>query len=319
MDTKIRPNIDRDADRQVVRTARHVTWVGFWVNAALGVLKVLAGIFGRSTAMVADGVHSFSDFITDIIVIVFVGISRRKADATYQYGHGKYETMATLMVAVILGVVGVLFMVDGAEKIYDAASGRPLPSPTWLALSMAVASIAAKEWLFRYTRRAGERIHSAVVVANAWHHRSDALSSLATLAGIAGAMALGDKWHILDPIAAMVVSVFIVIVAVRIGRPAVLELLEVSLPRETVEGMFRVIGTTPGVEAFHHFASRRNGNMMIVDFHIKVDPQISVYDAHAIATEVERRLRRAYGNDMLVNIHIEPYEGQKVDANRMCR
>lgn len=319
MDTKIRTNIDRDADRQVVRTARHVTWVGFWVNAALGMLKVLAGIFGRSTAMVADGVHSFSDFITDIIVIVFVGISRRKADATYQYGHGKYETMATLMVAVILGVVGVLFMVDGAEKIYDAASGRPLPSPTWLALTMAVASIAAKEWLYRYTRRAGERIHSAVVVANAWHHRSDALSSLATLAGIAGAMALGDRWHILDPIAAMVVSVFIIIVAVRIGRPAVLELLEVSLPRETVEGMFRVLGNTPGVEAFHHFASRRNGNMMIVDFHIKVDPQISVYDAHAIATEVESRLRGAYGNDMLVNIHIEPYEGQEVDANRMCR
>lgn len=319
MDTKIRTNIDRDADRQVVRTARHVTWVGFWVNAALGVLKVLAGIFGRSTAMVADGVHSFSDFITDIIVIVFVGISRRKADATYQYGHGKYETMATLMVAVILGVVGVLFMVDGAEKIYDAASGRPLPSPTWLALTMALASIAAKEWLYHYTRRAGERIHSAVVVANAWHHRSDALSSLATLAGIAGAMALGDRWHILDPIAAMVVSVFIIIVAVRIGRPAVLELLEVSLPRDTVEGMFRVIGNTSGVEAFHHFASRRNGNMMIVDFHIKVDPQISVYDAHAIATEVESRLRGAYGNDMLVNIHIEPYEGQEVDANRMCR
>lgn len=319
MDTKNRTNIDNDADRQVVRTARHVTWVGFWVNAALGVLKVLAGIFGRSTAMVADGVHSFSDFFTDIIVIVFVGISRRKADATYQYGHGKYETLATLMVAVILAVVGVMFMVDGAEKIYDAVTGRPLPSPTWLALTMAVASIAAKEWLYRYTRRAGERIHSAVVVANAWHHRSDALSSLATLAGIGGAMALGDRWHILDPIAAMVVSVFIVIVAVRIGRPAVLELLEVSLPRDTVEGMFRVIGNTHGVEAFHHFASRRNGNKMIVDFHIKVNSRISVSDAHAIATEVERRLRAAYGNDMLVNIHIEPYEGQTVDANRMCR
>lgn len=319
MDTKNRTNIDNDADRQVVRTARHVTWVGFWVNAALGVLKVMAGIFGRSTAMVADGVHSFSDFFTDIIVIVFVGISRRKADATYQYGHGKYETLATLMVAVILAVVGVMFMVDGAEKIYDAASGRPLPSPTWLALTMALASIAAKEWLYRYTRRAGERIHSAVVVANAWHHRSDALSSLATLTGIGGAMALGDRWHILDPIAAMVVSVFIVIVAVRIGRPAVLELLEVSLPRDTVEGMFHVIGNTPGVEAFHHFASRRNGNKMIVDFHIKVNPSISVSDAHAIATEVEHRLRAAYGNDMLVNIHIEPYEGQTVDANRMCR
>lgn len=316
MDSK---NEINEADLRVVRVARHVTWVGFWVNAALGVLKVLAGIFGRSSAMVADGVHSFSDFFTDIIVIVFVGISRRKANATYQYGHGKYETMATLMVAVILAVVGVLFMVDGAEKIRDAVNGRPIPSPTWLALSMAVASILAKEWLYHYTRRAGERIHSAVVVANAWHHRSDSLSSLATLVGIAGAMALGDKWHILDPIAAMVVSVFIIIVSVQIGRPAVLELLEVALPRDTVEGMYRVIGLTPGVEAFHHFASRRNGNMMIVDFHIKVNPGISVDRAHTIASEVERRLKEAYGDDMLVNIHIEPYEGQPVDENRMCR
>lgn len=302
----------------VVSAARRVTWVGFWVNAALGVLKVLAGIFGRSVAMVADGVHSFSDFITDIIVIVFVGISRRKANENYQYGHGKYETLATLLVAVILGAVGVGFLLDGAKEIWAAFNGQELERPTWLALSMALISIASKEWLYHFTRREGERIGSAVVVANAWHHRSDALSSMATLVGIAGAMFLGVKWRILDPIAALVVAVFIIIVAVEIGRPAVLELLEASLPREMVADMYRIIGSTPGIKAFHQFASRRNGYTKIVDFHIKVDPHITVAQAHDIADDVEHRLRAAYGNDMRINTHVEPYTGQKVDCNHMC-
>lgn len=306
------------SDRRAVGIARHVTWVGFWINALLGVGKVLAGIFGRSAAMVADGVHSFSDFVTDIIVLVFVGIGRRKANHEYQYGHGKFETFATMLLALILGIVGVLFFIDGAEKTWKAMHGELLPAPGWIALVTALGSILAKEWLFHYTRRAGERIHSAVVVANAWHHRSDAFSSMATLAGIGGAMFLGVHWRVLDPLAAMVVSIFIIIVSVKIGRPAVEELLEVSLPEEVVGGMYHIIGMTPGVEAFHHFASRRNGNCMIVDFHIKVNPHITVDHAHRIATDVENRLKEAYGHDMIVTIHIEPYMGQPVDDNNMC-
>lgn len=309
----------RLSDAQAVHVARQVTWTGFWMNAFLGAGKVLAGVLGRSSAMVADGVHSFSDFVTDIIVLVFVGIGRRKANGEYQYGHGKFETFATMLLSLILGIVGVLFFVEGVEKTWHALHGGVLEEPGWIALVAALVSIASKEWLYRYTRRAGERIHSAVVVANAWHHRSDAFSSLATLAGVAGAMFLGPRWRVLDPLAAMVVSVFIVTVAVKIGRPAVKELLEVSLPADVVEGMYHIIGMTPGVEAFHHFASRRNGNRMIVDFHIKVNPHISVEHAHRISTEVEERLREAYGRDMLVTIHIEPYHGQAVDRNKMCR
>ena len=164
----------------------------------------------------------------------------------------------------------------------------------------------------------GERIQSAVVVANAWHHRSDALSSLATLAGISGAMFLGPAWRVLDPIAAMIVSIFIIIVAFQIGTPAIKELLEVSLPSDIVHGMYNVIGSTPGVEAFHRFASRRNGNRMILDFHIKVNPHITVDHGHHIASEVEQRLKDAYGDGMMVNIHVEPYLGQQVDRNNMC-
>lgn len=305
-------------DKEVVAEARRVTWVGFWVNAVLGVGKVLAGVFGRSTAMIADGIHSFSDFVTDLIVIVFVGMARRKANERYQYGHGKYETFATLVVAIILGIVGVMFFVDGAELIWKSFHGEHLERPTMLALIMAVVSIGSKEWLYRYTRAVGERIGSSVVVANAWHHRSDALSSFATLLGISGAMFLGPAWRVLDPIAAVAVSVLIVIVSFQIGAPAVRELLEVSLPHDVVKGMYRIIGDTPGVMAFHHFASRRNGNRMILDFHIKVDPEITVSHGHHIASDVEKRLRQAYGNEMMVNIHVEPYAGQHVDENKMC-
>lgn len=306
-------------DTNVVRVARHVTWVGFWINALLGVTKVLAGIFGRSSAMIADGVHSFSDFISDIIVIIFVGISRRKANEHYQYGHGKYETFATMLLSLILAIVAVLFFVDGAEKTWGAFHGDEIPSPTYLALIMCVFSILSKEWLYRYTRRAGERIGSAVVIANAWHHRSDALSSLATMVGVAGAMFLGPHWRVLDPIAAMVVSVFIAIVSIQLGMPAIRELLEASLPDDVVKEMYKIIGHTPGVEAFHRFRSRQSGNRMFADFHIKVSPKITVEHGHRIASDVERRLRREFGKRLTTNIHVEPYHGQAVDKYNMCK
>jgi cation diffusion facilitator family transporter len=183
---------------------------------------------------------------------------------------------------------------------------------------MAVVSIAAKEWLFRYTRRWGRRVNSASVVANAWHHRSDSLSSVATLAGIAGSMFLGDSWRVLDPLAAMLVSVFIFVVAWRVGMPSVRELLEVSLPREVVEPMWRVIAGTPGVICFHNFRSRRNGSAAIIDFHIKVDPDITVVNAHEIATRVERELRQRFGPGMIINTHIEPYRGEAIDSGGQC-
>lgn len=301
-----------------VKVARCVTWVGFWINALLSAVKIAAGIVGRSGAMVADGVHSLSDFITDIIVILFVGMSRRKADSNYQYGHGKYETFATMLIAIFLAIVAAGFFYDGAERVWRTINGHELPRPGMIALVVAVVSIVSKEWLFQYTNRWGERIGSASVVANAWHHRSDSLSSMATLAGIAGAMFLGSRWRVLDPIAAMVVSVFIFIVAWKIGMPSVRELLEASLPKDVTHLMWKVIGGTPGVEGFHHFRSRRNGVASILDFHIKVKPGITVVQGHEIATEVERRLRDKFGDDLIVNIHVEPYKGEWVDEYGHC-
>ncbi len=307
------------APENVVKAARRVTWVGFWINAALGLLKILAGVFGRSSAMIADGVHSFSDFISDIIVIIFVGVSHRQSNNSYQYGHGKYETFATMILATILLFVAVTFFTDGVGKTWDAIRGCPLPRPTWLALGMAILSILSKEWLYHYTRHVGETIQSSVVIANAWHHRSDALSSIATLAGIAGAMYLGEQWRVLDPIAAIIVSIFIFIVAIRIGKPAVEELLEASLPASTVNEIYDIISSTPGVKTFHRFASRRNGTRMILDFHIKVNPNITVEDGHTIATDVEHRLKAHFEHELTVNIHVEPYHGTSEDENKMYR
>lgn len=294
---------------KVLHVTRHVTWVGFWVNAFLAVAKIVSGIIGRSSAMVADGVHSLSDFLTDIIVIVFVSISRKKADEHYQYGHGKYETFGVMLISMLLAVVGVMFFIEGAGKCLDALHGEELERPGMLALVMAVVSIAAKEWLFHYTIGWGRKVESNALIANAWHHRSDAFSSGATLAGIAGAMFLGVQWRVLDPLAAMVVSVIIVVVSFKIGLPAVRELLEVSLPRAEQEEIASIVKSAPGVKGFHRLRTRRNGSAKIVDVHVKVDPDIPVSAGHDIATDVEHRLKERFGDATMVNVHVEPWSG----------
>lgn len=289
-----------------IRTGRHVTWVGFWTNVGLSLAKILAGVYGRSSAMIADGIHSASDLLTDVVVLVVIGVSRRKADSSHSYGHGKIETFATFLISLLLAAVGVGVFADGVEHIVRASRGEVLPRPGWIALVMAVVSIAAKEWLFRYTLSAARRIKSPAVEANAWHHRSDALSSLAALTGITGAMFLGAHWRILDPIAAIFVSVLLVVMAYRLGIDSVRELVEASLPEEVTDSMKDIISATPGVKSMHNLRTRRNGRRMIVDVHINVDPSLSIVQGHDIATEVERRLRRAYA-PITVNVHIEPY------------
>ncbi len=294
------------SDQLVIRRARRVTWVGFWWNALLGTIKVVAGVLGRSGALVADGIHSFSDFITDLIVIVFIGVARKKPDANYQYGHGKYETFATMLIAVALGIVGIFIFVEGITQVIHAIGGTLPPRPGFIALVICGLSIIVKEILYRYTRRVGEQIHSAAVVANAWHHRSDAFSSIATLIGVAGAYILGHRWLILDPIAQAVVAIFIIIVAIKMAAPAIRELLEVSLPSDTAGQIRRASESTPGVCAYHHLRTRRNGNKIIIEVHIKVDPDISVRQGHQIATAVENNIRAIFGADTIITTHTEP-------------
>lgn len=293
---------------QTVAVARHVTWVGFWWNAFLGVAKVLGGIFSRSSALVADGIHSFSDFFSDIIIIMMVGISRKKPDAKYQFGHGRFEALATLILSVVLILVALGILYEGIVNIIDFLKGGEIPRPGWVALGIILFSIVVKEWLYHYTRRAGERIKSEAVVANAWHHRSDSFSSLATLVGVGGSMFFGERWRILDPIAAIVVGIFIVVVGLQMAKPALGEMLGASLPKDKRRAIIHALKTTPGVRGYTAFRTFKSGFEGYVEVRIKVDADISVKEAHDIATAAEHNMSHAV-TDLVIHAstHIEPY------------
>lgn len=296
--------------KDAVRIARKVTWVGFTINAILGVAKIAGGIFGRSSALIADGIHSFSDFLSDIIVIVMVGISHKHPDNSHQFGHGRFETLATILLSLILLIVGGGIFYEGIDKVISVANGAVLPRPGFITIIILLASIGSKEWLYHYTRHAGEKIRSEAVVANAWHHRSDSFSSIATLIGVVGAMCLGEKWRVLDPIAAMVVAVFIVVVALKMAKPAIDEILGASLPKDIREEIERVIKETPGVDHWHCLRTFKSGNDAYIEVHLKVNPEMNVRDAHKIATHAEQRIMRSIPNMAVhVTTHIEPDDG----------
>lgn len=290
-----------------VKEARKVTWVGFAVNMVLTILKIIAGFLGKSTAMIADGIHSLSDFITDLFVIIFIGISGKEKDEDHRYGHGKYETFATLLISLALILVGIGIFWSGISKIIQVVNGGVLEQPTYLALFAAIISIISKEALFWYTKIVGDKINSNAVIANAWHHRSDAFSSIGTALGISGAIFLGESWRILDPIAGVIVSFFILKVAFELGMPSIHELLERSLPQETEKSIVDIIESHPDVIFQHNLKTRKIGNIFAIDVHIKLDKDISFVKSHDVATEIEVSLREKFGEKTVTNIHTEPY------------
>lgn len=285
-----------------------VTIVGAVLNLVLIIFKMLAGILGRSGAMVADAIHSLSDFVTDVIVLVFVRISNKPRDVDHDYGHGKYETLATALIGVLLFVVGVGVLAGGCSSILAYLRGETLGQPGMVALWAAVVSVVTKEWLYRYTRAVGRRANSKAVVANAWHHRSDALSSVGTMVGVGGAILLGEDWRVLDPLAAVVVSVFILKVSVDLVRPCVDELLEKSLPEDMERDITRLVLSAGGVAHLHNLCTRRIGNNVAIEFHICMDGNLSLTEAHRTASHIEELLREAYGERTHIVIHVEPLD-----------
>lgn len=283
-----------------------ITWIGSIVNFLLLIVKFLAGIIGHSAAMVADAVHSLSDFVTDIIVILFVRISGKPEDEGHDYGHGKYETLATAIIGIILFFVGVGILVNGTTSVIDTLNGKPLAPPSILALIVAGVSIITKEALYQYTAIKGEHLNSQALTANAWHHRSDAFSSIGTLAGIGGAICLGEKWRVLDPIAAIVVSLFIMKVSIKLLKPCVDELLERSLPAETENKILDIILSFSEVSSPHHLRTRRIGNNIAIEVHIRMDGNISLLDAHTLASKIEQRLKAEFGEKTHIGVHMEP-------------
>ncbi|MGN0068455.1 MAG: cation diffusion facilitator family transporter [Prevotella sp.] len=283
-----------------------VTLMGSAVNMVLLLLKFVAGIVGSSAAMIADAVHSLSDFITDVVVIAFVRISNKPQDKNHDYGHGKYETLATTVIALALLGVGVLIFYNSAVAMARAYAGEPLPVPGKIALAAALLSIGLKEWAYRFTERTGREVDSNAVIANAWHHRSDALSSIGTALGIGGAIVLGEKWAVLDPIAALVVSVFIVRTALLLMRQSVGELLDRSLPDDVEQEIVDIATREPQVSGVHHLCTRRMGNRYAIEMHVRMPGDITLYEAHLHASRVESMLRERFGEHTHLNVHVEP-------------
>ena len=290
------------------RTAKvtFVTLVGSIVNIILTVFKIIAGVLGRSTAMIADGIHSLSDLLSDIVVIVFVKISAKGRDKDHDYGHGKFETFATLIISLMLIVVAVNLMSGGISKIRLILDGGEVSSPGMIALWAAVASIVLKEILYHYTIIQGKALNSPMMIANAWHHRSDAFSSIGSLLGIGGAIFLGDKFVILDPITGCVISIFILVMAVKMSVPAIKELLDVSLPDEVEQEIETTAKSIPGVIDLHELKTRREGPGIIMEGHLVMNSHISLKEAHDISKKVEDALRKKFGSETQISLHLEP-------------
>jgi cation diffusion facilitator family transporter len=290
-----------------IKTIRKVTLIGSLVNLILTGGKIIAGIVGKSSAMIADGVHSLSDLVTDIIVLFFIGVSGKERDKNHEYGHGKFETFATMLISFALMIVGAGILWTSSKKVIDSIQGILIEEPGYIALYAAFISIAFKEGLYWYTKIIGKKVNSQAMVANAWHHRSDAFSSIGTALGISGAILLGEKWRVLDPIAGIVVSFFILKVAWDIANPSIMELLESALPEETENAIIEVIKNTRGVKGFHNLRTRKIGDIFAIEVHIKVEKDLTVEASHQIATEIEKSMRDKFGNQSHVGIHVEPY------------
>ncbi len=298
----------KDSPDSQLKTIRRVTMIGFWINAILVLIKLFFGYWGHSDALVADGYHSLSDFITDFMVLYFVGVAYKKADGDHPYGHGKYETIGSFFIAIILMIVAVVIGWEGILTIIHAMNGISIPRPDIWTIVIAGVSIGAKEFCYRYTMVFSRRFDSSVLKANAWHHRTDAISSVATLIGVSLAYALGDSWRIMDPIASIIIAVFIGISAIKIAKPSIGELLEVSLPISQMDNIHDLIKKVSGVKRVHNLRARRNGQTIIVDVNVHVDPDITIREGHAIATDVEDNLRHAYGHNIIIYVHVEPDE-----------
>jgi cation diffusion facilitator family transporter len=285
-----------------------VTLNGLIVNITLTIFKFIAGFVGQSSAMIADAVHSSSDMISDIVVLFGFRYVKKPVDNTHNYGHGKVETLATAIVGLMLIVVAFFITLSGFEKLISSLKGNILPRPELIALYAAFISILSKEILYRYTVNIGKKIESNLIVANAWHHRSDAFSSIGTMIGIGGAIFLGEKWRILDPIAAILVSILIFKVAIEISKNSVKELLEASIDEEKKAEIFEKVSEVKGVKEYHKLRIRHVGHYHSMSIHILVDKSLNITEAHNISTNVENVVKELLGQETIVTIHIEPFQ-----------
>lgn len=273
------------------------------INLILTVLKFTAGIMGHSSAMIADAVHSASDIVTSAAVWIGMKIASKPADINHPWGHGKAESIAAKVVAIILILVGLNL---GMKAIVDISRGDFIGVEP-IALWAAVISIVIKEWNFQYVWRTGKRLNSVSLKADAWHHRSDAVSSVAAFIGIAFTIYGGEKWHFMDHLAAVFVAGMITFVGIKFFRQAASDLMDALIPEEQLEEIRRALRQTPGVLGVETLAARKSGLGILVDVHLEVDPHITVQQGHDIASAARNDLKKRCPNIQNVLVHVEPY------------
>lgn len=291
------PKTSQDNRQQASRTT---TLIGAAVNIVLTAIQILLGVIGHSQALIADGLHTLSDLVTDILVLVAVKHSSQKADADHPYGHSRYETAATVILGVIL--IAVAFGI-GYRALQRLLTLDSLVIPSSYTLIAAALAIAAKESLYQYTIRVARRHQSAILEANAWHHRSDAISSVIVLLGIAGSLA---GWPWLDPAAALAVALMIVHIGWSLGQDAMKELVDTGLDPEAITALRATINGVDGVHNIHSLRTRRMGGKILIDVHLQVDGMISVSEGHLISETVRSRLLRQNPGVLDVLVHIDP-------------
>ena len=292
----------RPSEAELVRQGRRITWAGIWVNLGLTLAKLAAGWFGRSQALIADAAHSLSDLISDGVVLMGLRLGRRSSDQDHHFGHGRQETIASLVVGILLAVAAVAMGFGAVQAIYL----KQAQTTTWPAPLAAAVSILSKELLYHYTVRTGRRLRSPLLIANAWHHRSDALSSVAALLGAGGA-AFYPSWWILDPVAAMVVSLLVLKVGLQISQGAIKELSDTAPSGEVMQNIETCALQVEGVRGIHDLRVRSSGGLYQAEVHVVVDGSISVHQGHGIAKEVERCLLGDIDGMGRVIVHIDPY------------
>ena len=288
---------------------KRVTLVGAAVNLVLAGLKIAIGTIGNSHALVADGLHSLSDLASDAMVLVAAKAKSKGADEALPYGYARFETLATIGLSMLLLAVAVGIIIDSVDRLMEPAN---LIVPSVIALGVAVASILSKEWLYHYTMRVAKRVRSDLLKANAWHHRSDAISSIVVLVGIAGAMA-GLPW--LDAVAAIGVALMIGRIGVNLGWSSLMELVDSGVDPETLNTIKKIIESVDGVEEFHMLRTRRMGSEVLVEVHVLVDPSLSVSEGHMIGDRVLARLKREHPDIGDVLVHIDPEDDTLVEKH----
>lgn len=297
------------------RTARanRVTWLSVIVNTLLMVVKLVAGIWGRSSALVADALHSASDFATDFAVLIGMRLAQRPQDGDHPYGHGKYETLAAVIVGVALAAVGMAISFHAGHTLLDAWWWGKWPSqPTYFALGAAVVSIVVKEALYQLTVKVARETRNDALLANAWHHRSDALSSIGTALGAGVAAIFGGAWVLLDSVAAALVGVILLKVAWEIVRDSLDKLMEQGMTIEETQQIYEFVRAIDGISEPHHLRSRRVGTVAVIELHFRVAPEMTVRESHGLASQVEHCLRSAFGADAIVTVHVEPLKQTQV-------